>query len=235
MDKGKKGLFIFICLLLGVIVFLLIYIFNNKLNVGESMTYKNIVEDALYEYNPKAALSNCGDEEDYVYKDIRLPKINIDTDTVKNLNKKMLEHNKEINATKGGYDLIVDYAAKYIPYKNLLVINISEKQIAHCSSGGPVEYSTYVYDVKNDKVLTYDQLFSLYKIDSERFKNYAHVGLVDYHSQNLSGSDLSIYENRLDEMISNKSYVISNVDTYYIEVSFDIGMDEFTVRMYRKD
>lgn len=173
--------------------------------------YVSLVTDKINKYNKSAGKENCADRDMDLYLKVRIPQINVDATNAKKLNNEIYEKYKEydddnytINSNKGGYDIDISYTYKYAPEKNILFIQIIEKYIAHCASGGVV-YNSYAYDMKNDKVLTIDELLKLYGISEEKKQEMIDIEFNEFVENESSKEQISEYKTRLEKIEKNEA------------------------------
>lgn len=252
MEKNKRyslivGLLIFIIVvLLGVCVAFGLGVINTnkgdvinnssneqngvsqeEVKVEEKVEYRPLVETAMEKGDKRKVEPGCLDSDNIASINLRLPKINIDTENVKKINNEILNYaNDELEGFKEWTKLLYEYVSytyKYIAGRDMLLVVITESIAAECSSGGR-NFMSYVYDIKNDKFLTVND----FGITDKDLKENAY-----YEAEKMYGEDWeSDRENEkemIDSSIANKHYKIINVDQDEIEIDFDIPFEDFRV------
>ena len=147
---------------------------DNKDNNTKELTVSNV-----YNYHGIMESTCPQPEEDikegkkiYNSVDITLPKIDSDKPNAKKLNEKILDDYKdiiEISKQQKGKPYI-DIYYKYDIKNDYLYILIYKEIGSYCSSGGD-KVANYFYDIKNDKILTYEEaLTALGYTEEDLFK-----------------------------------------------------------------
>lgn len=183
--------------------------------------YKNIVETAIEKHDVKTSEEfACMDSDGTVKLDMVLPKININTETVNNINKKIEElakreqnNYKEIN--RDGI-LNISYSYKHIVNKNVLIVYIENEWNTECASGS-YELTSYAYDINKDKVLTVKD----FDITDDDLKE----GIKYY----LEDNEDEYREEMLYDCIKNNEYYITDIKDYKIELSFATPYEDIRI------
>lgn len=194
---------------------------NETTNKETVVEYVSLVTDRINKYNKKAGKENCGDRDMDLYLKVRIPQINIDATNAKKLNNEIYEKYKEydndnytISSNKGGRDIDISYTYKYEPEKSIILIIIKNKILAHCATGG-MYYDSYVYDTKNDKVLTVDDLLNLYDISEESKQDFIDSAIIDVvgtDDDDYTKERISEYKSRIADMENKRKYEIEVID-----------------------
>lgn len=190
----------------------------------------SLVSDAVNEYDPKVGKDSCGDDPsmyNWVFKKVRLPKININTETVNKINKEIMETDTEVNLSHGGSDLIIDYDYREVSSRNILLLNISTVYSAHCATGYGGTKS-YVYDMKNDKLLTLKELLKLYNVNYSNFEESVYNSAEDFEEE----EDFENVKDDVKQLLSEESFEIADITYDSIEIFFPIGLTGFTKEVW---
>lgn len=188
---------------------------NKNENLSENTIKKDIslVVPQLEKKESKGK-SACDNQELYI--NATLPKINIETEVTKKINQEILNiYNLKKNEQEGSPDYDIYYTYQVIPKENIVFINIIMHHKAHCSIKG-VYYKQYLYDYKNDKLLNLDDLLKIYNISKERMIElaYSTFGYTSLKEE---------YKKLIPEYIKTDKLRIINIgDTQlYFGINFD--------------
>lgn len=203
---------------------------NIEKNEKVKVEYKNIVETIFEKHETKSGSVPCEDNITATI-DIMVPSINIDTDNVAELNKEIMKKaedeiaNLDKDMVYGDIRFLYEYT--YIPTKDLLSILVTEGYGAFCATGGTT-YNNYIYDIKNDKVLTNKEVLELCDVSEEYLKELAYEN-IDYYDEEEEAKER--YKETVDELIKNKEYIIKHIGEDSILIYFDIHLERLTVQM----
>ncbi|MDD2628305.1 MAG: hypothetical protein PHR25_01595 [Clostridia bacterium] len=135
----------------------------------------------LYEYvNVDKNMGKCAQGDCNLYMKVKLPKIRLETNTVKNLNNSIEKIYKEAedyynqdftkyentqNDKYISYD--IKYEAGYVKKLDYIWMDII-KGVIHTHASGSYDFYTIIYDVKNDKEVTIRELLNQINISEQK-------------------------------------------------------------------
>lgn len=196
--------------------------------------YSYVVEHAINKNQPRASWSECGNE--YLHINVVAPKININTENVKLVNQEIFDryNNMSIDTTKGGYNIEINYTYKYVPSRNLLFVLITERYEALCATGN-IKYNAYIYNTKNDKFLTLEELLELYNITKNDLIDEANNNLIEHISggtyQDVATEQLTDYKERIENIVRNQEMTVMDLENERLEIYFPVDLEGLRINI----
>lgn len=252
MLKNKKTIIIIFSMIIFIIFLIIGGICLNRKNKeksGSNIATENQVNDNFTKMFSNIEYLEDGDQivkltydlkksEQGKYNiNVNLPKIDIDTQIVNDINEDILNTfgTKLVDIVKNNTTNTI-YNVDYVTFINNNILSLVIKcTLKEGNNPQRAIVKTYNYDIYNDKMVTLDEILELKKIDKNNLQTRI-INEVREKNENAStlaeqGYNIYVRDIRSDE------YLIKNINTYYLGqdgnlyIIFAYGNNHFTETM----
>lgn len=183
-----------------------VHINSDNLKVDKINTTQNVV----YTYNKVK-----NQDENYYDVDVKIPALNINTDSAKSINSKILEKfdkkAKEVMTSSDGYTI---YNVDYVAYINKGIISIAIREKAKIGSKGEtVTVTTYNYSIPDKNSISLNDLIKLKETDNTTVQDNIISSIQDSADKN---NDVAKQYGGLVRNPEDKMYKIENTKNYFL-------------------
>ena len=183
-----------------------VHINSDNLKVDKINTTQNVV----YTYNKVK-----NQDENYYDVDVKIPALNINTDSAKSINSKILEKfdkkAKEVMTSSDGYTI---YNVDYVAYVNKGIISIAIREKAKIGSKGEtVTVTTYNYSIPDKNSISLNDLIKLKETDNTTVQDNIISSIQDSADKN---NDVAKQYGGLVRNPEDKMYKIENTKNYFL-------------------
>lgn len=183
-----------------------VHINSDNLKVDKINTTQNVV----YTYNKVQ-----NQDENYYDVDVKIPALNINTDSAKSINSKILEKfdkkAKEVMTSSDGYTI---YNVDYVAYVNKGIVSIAIREKAKIGSKGEtVTVTTYNYSIPDKNSISLNDLIKLKETDNTTVQDNIISSIQDSADKN---NDVAKQYGGLVRNPEDKMYKIENTKNYFL-------------------
>lgn len=170
----------------------------------------NSTQNVVYTYNQVQ-----NEDENYYSVDVKIPALNINDDTAKAINSRIIEKfdkkAKEVMTSAKGYTI---YKVDYVAYVNNSIVSIAIRERSKADNKGEtVTVTTYNYNISSKSEVTLGDLISLKKTDKETVQS-----TINSTIKKLADSNNAVAKEYggLVRNVDDKMYKIENAENYFL-------------------
>lgn len=181
VDKNKKAktdysLVFMIFFILVAVICIVVYFVINHSSTNSNKYIEKVDEDKAYVYTSKK-IENTNNESDEVSYD-KIPSINLEGQKYTQINNEIMNKYNEVIKDKVH---IYDY--NYNQSENILSLVVKYSYYSKDSQYPITYFDTYNIDLKNDKVLSDEEIVDLFNITKEQVNTYLKSKFVNYYNE----------------------------------------------------
>lgn len=213
-NKKKKSDYSLILMLIFLLIAfgcLIIYFVMNNSSKTNMVEKKDQNKDYVYTYKK---IKNTSNESDEVIYD-KIPTINLDGVKYSKINKEIIDnYNKIITKSTHKYEYEFSYS------KNILSLVIKSTYPNQDNDLYIKTYfNTYNIDLKNDKILSNDEILKIFNVDENKIKIYLNSKFTSYYEDLVKYKYFTKNECNYDCFLNNRGISKNYLDdiNYYVD------------------